>query len=90
MDSKTIKGNRCNVATRITLQDDTPKRVIRPQCGDSETYRDLRQSVGRQRRVFASKKMGRSLSEIASRNRYVTFKPGKIVAHRAKFRIDLS
>lgn len=90
MADRPVKCNSCDVPAQVILEENTPQKVVCSQCGASETYVDFQQSVGHQASAYASGEIGKSLRDMARRNKNVRYRPGTSRHHTPKFRVDFS
>lgn len=88
MADSPVKCSGCDVPAQVILEENTPQKVVCPRCGASESYVDFQRSVGNQASVYASEAIGKSLRDMARRNKSVGYKPGNIRPHSPKFRVD--
>ena len=89
MANEPIKCSTCNVGSHVILEGDIPQKVVCPRCGTSEDYTRVKQAIGHQAAAFASEEIGKALKGIARGNKRVSYKPGRIVSQRSKFRVDI-
>ena len=90
MAEKPVKCSSCKVSANVETEDNTPLRVICPQCGTSESYEAFQESVQHQMAAFAAGEIGRTLNEIAKGSKSFKYKPGNLRPHSPKFQLDFS
>ena len=84
------KCSSCDIAAQVVLEGSTPQKVVCPQCGMSESYEDVQQSVSHQALAHGSKELGKAFSDIAKGNRNIRYEPGSVRSHRPNFRVEFS
>ena len=89
MSNRPVRCNRCNTTARVIVEDNEPKEVVCPQCGESESHAEFMRSIGTQVSAFAVEKISQPLREWAKRDKNVRYKPGTRITPRGKFRVDL-
>ena len=90
MGDTPVKCSSCDVQAQVIFEGGTPKDVVCPRCGASESYTDFQESVGQQATAYAAKEIGKAFRDMAGRSRNVTYKPGNLRRINPKFRIDIS
>ena len=89
MSDQPIKCSRCNVAAQVSVEDGNPKNVVCPQCGVSESYETVRESLRRQMAAHAHEKISKPLKDLARSNKNFSYTPGNVRAPNSNFRVDL-
>ena len=89
MSNTPILCNRCDAAAQVVIEGNEPKDVVCPECGETESYAEFKQSVGDQVKGVAADRIGRALKEAARGSRHIRYKPGSRTISRGKFRVGL-
>ena len=90
MEDRPVKCSSCDVPAQMIVEENTPQKVVCPQCGMSESYEDFHRSVGHQASAYASKELGKAFRDMARGNKDIRYKPGNIRSHRPNFRVEFS
>ena len=90
MGDKPVKCSSCVVEANVVLEDGSPDKVICPQCGASESYDEVIQSIGNQAAVYAAEFLSASLKRNSKNNKNIRFEGGNIKRLPSKFQVDLS
>jgi hypothetical protein len=88
MGDTPVKCSSCDVQAQVVLEGDTPKEVVCPRCGVSESYADFQRSVGHQASAYAAEEIGKVFRDMARRSRSVTYKPGNLQSNNPKFCVE--
>ena len=87
MEETPVNCSSCEVQARVILDGDTPREVVCPRCGASESYEDFQRSVGLQASAYAANKMGEVFKDIARKNKNVKYTAGHRPTHRSQFKV---
>ena len=90
MEDRPVKCSSCDVPAQVIVEENTPQKVVCPQCGMSESYEDFHRSVGHQASAYAWKELGKAFRDMARGNKDIRYKPGNIRSHRPNFRVEFS
>ena len=90
MADRPVKCTSCEASAHVILEENTPQKVVCPQCGSSESYAEFQRSVGRQASAYAADQIGKTFREMARSNKNIKYKPGNIGAHRPRFRVEFN
>ena len=90
MTEKDVKCSECEVSAQVILEEGSPLKVGCPECGSSESYDDFQQSSLHQASVHASNVIGKSLKDMAMKNKNFRFEPGNIRPPNPSLRLELT
>ena len=88
MGDTPVKCSSCDVQAQVVFEGGTPKEVICPGCGVSESYADFQRSVSHQASAYAAEEIGKAFRDMAKRSRSVTYKPGNLQSNNPRFRAE--
>jgi len=87
-NTKTIKCARCKVAVEISTNANSQSVVRCPSCGLTDTLKNVEREIADLAEEYVGEQLDATFKRIASRSKFLTYKPGTRHKRSHRFIID--
>jgi hypothetical protein len=88
MSNTPVLCGKCNVQVNIVPNPEPQDKVTCPQCGDSDTFENVKRSLGEQAQEFAARKIQETMRNVTRGSTAIKYTPGVIPQRTHRFVIQ--